>query len=623
MHTGKSHISYIIVLFCLTCVNAIHAQDPRGSSRPGSTTTPQQPEVPKEPAYIKYYTLDDPDSKKEYADTSLANFEIYAPHRSFENGALNLGNIGSSAVKIRYEERDHIYTDMGFNQYDIYRLELEDLQYYDLNRAYNDLYFSPQDGQQNFLVKAKFSRNLADNVNILIDYERIKQEGFYLNQATKNTRFAFGISKRSEKHDLFISFIANNMNEDHNGGVTEDIDSLNNNATIRDIRTSVDTYLDEATSRHQYFSYAIDNHIRPDKLPFDIQSRMRVEHGYFRFSDDDSDSSNDSLTYRSYLTDSRGLRMVSKFVRFNKGLEFSFERKAINFSVGLDYRYLRYDNGLDVNNIHDLGLKGRLGINIEKLGALQNLAVLGIGENAGNIKLNSRLDFTAIKNVNIYAELDISRYDAFLRDQSMVVTQQRVYDNEFDKINAVVLQAGLNIEKLKLQAKLKSGIVDNPVALNTDALPYQLAGSMEFIQLELIHEFFWKFIGIENAILYQSFSDNIYQLPDIYSRHNLYLQTRLFKKRLATRLGIQYYHINYNGALAFMPITGGFYPSEQEIAYFPISELYINFQVDKFRVFLRYDNFSDMLLREAHRQIVNYPQFDANFRMGVRWIFSD
>ena len=615
----------LIILFTL---QGLLSQDPRTANIPSSARSGnggnETPETPKEKAFVNYYTLDDLNDVQPFSDTTLNGFEIFAPHRTFENGALNLGNLGSSAYEIRYRERDHIFTELGFNQYNIYRLELEDFPFYDLNRPHNDLYFSPQSGQENFMVKAKFSRNFADNVNFSLDYERIKQEGFYTNQGTKMTRFGFGISRKTDKHELYINFIANNMNESFNGGISENIDSLDATSPIyRDQRTSLDSYITDADGRHQYFSYSILNRWNKSRLPFALEHLMRLEHGYFRFSDEDTDSSNDSLIYKSYLSNDRGLRMLNKFVRFRNAIHTEFDLGILRLKAGLDYRYLKFDDSQNTNNIHDLSLTGDVLLDISNAIKLRGDVAIGVGENAGNLALNARADFDVGQHFGLYAGLNSIRYDAALREASLVVTDNYIYQNDFGKIESLVLNAGFRMKKLNLELKATTGLINNAIAYNQDALPYQLSEGLEYFQFTVKHQLRWLFLGLDNEIMYQSFSSNVYNLPDIYSRHNLFLQTRLFKKRLLTRLGVQLYNIRYQGALAFMPVNGVFYPTSEEMPYYPISEMYINCQVDKFRIFFRFENFSDMLQPEVHYQIRDYPQFDARFRMGVRWIFSD
>lgn len=617
----------LILLFLLASLNLLTAQStrfPGASGFPsGNTTNREQGQVPTEKAFVNYYTIAESDTVSPMVDTSLNGFEIFAPHRSFENGALTLGNLGASAQPIIYRSRRSIFTELGFRQYDIYSLALEQMRFYKLNRAYNDLYFSPQSGQENFLVKAKFSRNFADGVNMAIDYERIKQEGFYRNQATKMTRFGLGLSKRSEKHELYACLIANNFNELHNGGAIENIDSFYTDPVFRDQRGLIDTYTDDAESRHQYFSYSLDN-IWYDVVPdIKIKHRIRLEHGYQRFSDATSSSNQDSVLYKSYLTDDRGLRMVNRFVRWTNEAYASFNKKNIDFKLGLIYKYLVNDDSLEKSYFHDLALTAELNIEANRLGQLHTMGQLGAGENIGNYLLYAKLNIEPNPALSFRSFIHLSRYDAFLNQRSLIVTGQQVYNNTFNKLSENILGASLQLEKINLELETKAGILNNAVAFDTDALPYQTGTNTEFLQIKLKHAFRGRNAGLENALIYQSFSENIFRLPSFYSRHNAYIQSRFFKKHMLARMGIQFYNIQYDGTLAFMPVNGAFFPAEGLVAYYPITEFYVLFQVESFRFFLRFDNLVDMFQPEVHYQIVNHPQLDNSFRLGVRWIFYD
>lgn len=619
------HVFYISLFLLLNITAEAQISRPNQNSRTNLPTNESEtPALPKEPPFVRQFTLNDLTTKTAFTDTTLNGFEIFAPHQHFHSAALNLGNLGSSAYPVRYSERNNIFTQIGFNQYNIYRLELEDYKFYELNRPFNDLYFSPQGGQANFVVKAKFSRNFADGVNVSLDYERIKMEGLYLSQAVKDTRFGFAISKISKKHELYINFLANNMNESHNGGVPVNIDSLDSTSNIfRDQRISVETNLDDATSRHQYFSYSFKNIWKKSKLPFDVLNLTRIEHGYYRYSDENTGSESDSLVYKSFLTNERGVRLVNKFVRFTNAFDLGFELKNFQLRIGADYRYLKYNSSLNAIHIHDLALNGDLSYRFKQHNRIKIYTALGAGENIGNLQLNANLEMQLLKDIKLNAHFSSYIYDAYLKDFNLYVTDELVYSNDFSKIKSLRIGGGLNFTKLKLKLDFSSGIINNAVAYDADALPYQLNGSTEYLQFTLKHNAFWRFIGMDNEFLYQSFSDNIFQLPNIYSRHNLYLQTRLFRKNMLARLGIQYFNINYTGALGFMPVSGTFFPVDEDQGYYPISDIYLNMQVDQFRVFIRYENFTDLLQPEVHYLIKDYPQFDGRLMMGVRWIFYD
>ena len=602
------------------------SQQPR-STIPSSTYPGQQSqlELPKVKPVIKTFKLDKRKNKTTLKDTSLNGFEIYAPHRQFDTGALTLGNLGSSAIQIAFKERNNIFTDIGYHQYDIYRLEQNTLPFYELNRPYNELYFSPQSGQQNFQVGAKFSRNLDDGMNIAIDYSRIKQEGFYREQETKATRFGISLNRIADKHEFYFSFLANNFNELHNGGVTQDVDSLDMISSIyRNQRSSIGTHLDNASSRHQYFSYAADNFWKNKSQNLGLHHHIRLENGYYRFSDEDAGSEDEISIYRSYLANDRGLRVVNKFNRISNDIDFSFTHKGISLNIGASYRYLMLDNSLDKNHMHDASINASAGLSVRQLGKLKADARLAIGENVGNFSLDAQLDLKLGALGDFIGTFHSARFDAFFIQENFVVTAERVIDNSFSKINELSAGGKLIIDKLNLEISAKIGLQDNPVFYNFSALPEQFDGSVNYAQIVTKHSLFWKFIGFDNEILYQSFNNNIFQLPQLFSRHNLYLQNRFFKKKLKARVGIMYYNIDYNGSgLSFMPVNGAFYPSPEETGYYPESEVYITAQVKNFRLFFRYDNFSDLLLPEVNYQIQNYPQFDNRFRMGVRWIFFD
>jgi len=614
------------VFLSIGCYELI-SQQPK-STIPGSSSYPgqlNQIEVPKVKPVIKTFKLNKKKNKTILKDTSLNGFEIYAPQRQFEKGALTLGNLGSSAIQIAFQERNNIYTDIGYHQYDIYRIEQNTLPFYELNRPYNELYFSPQSGQQNFQVGAKFSRNLDDGMNIAIDYNRIKQEGFYSEQETKATSFGISLNRITEKHEFYFSFLANNFNELHNGGVTEDVDSLDRISSIyRNQRSSIGTHLDDASSRHQYFSYAADNFWKTKSQKLGLHHHIRLENGYYRYSDEDVDSEEDISIYRSYLSNDRGLRVVNKFRRLSNDIDFGFTHKGISLDIGASYRYLMLDNGLEKNHIHDASINASAGLSLRKIGELKADASLAIGENVGNFSLDAQLNLKLGALGNFVGTFHSARFDAFFIQENFVVTAERVIDNSFSKINELSVRGLLDLDKLNLELSAKIGLQDKPVFYNFRALPQQLDGSINYAQLVAKHTLFWKFIGLDNEILYQSFNDNIFQLPRLFSRHNLYLQNNFFKKKLKARLGIIYYNIDYNGSgLSFMPVNGAFYPSSEETGYYPESEVYITAQIKNFRLFFRYDNFSDLLLPEVNYQIQNYPQFDNQFRMGVRWIFFD
>lgn len=613
----------ILVLLILPCVvNISQAQDPRIGGSQGGNSFDTQPVISKETPDIKYYHLEDRNIIYPLKDTSLNDFDTYAPHRRFETAAFNLGNLGSSAYQMSFKTRNDVFRRIGYTQYDIYKIYLEDIAFYTLNRPYNDLYFSPQGGQQNFQVGARFSRDFENGINISLDYTRINQEGFYQDQQTKTTSFALAFSKRSDKHEVYLTFMANNFNESFNGGVPENIDSVYTDPVFRDQRSSIPVYLDDANGRHQYFSYSVDNFWK-NKNNLGIHHHARLEHGYFRYSDTGSSTKNDSLSYLSYLTDDRGVRVVNKFKRLTQKLTLFRTAANSNLEFGFSYRLLDFDYGPLQEQFHETAASLKAAWSPGKSIELNSELQIGLGDNTGNYNAKLMLAVSPSKKFQLNLGVQANRFDEYLIQDMFFVTQKQVFNNDFSKISEYTAEAKLKYNPWNLSLEALAGQLNSPVYYDQSALPRQFDGNLSLVIFKIKHHLSWKWGGFENALLYQKFSDNVFVLPNVYSYHNFYLKSRFFKKRLRTRMGIQYYHIDTDESPSFMPANGSFYPSGEKQEYFPISDLYITMQVDQFRVFIRYDNFTDLFRKEVHYLVNDYPQFDAKLRMGVRWIFYD
>ena len=164
-------------------------------------------------------------------------------------------------------------------------------------------------------------------------------------------------------------------------------------------------------------------------------------------------------------------------------------------------------------------------------------------------------------------------------------------------------------------------------SLITNALFYDLAGSptqldeiFSATSLSLSNEFRVGKFGMENYLLFQIFSDNVYKLPTFHSKHNVHIQGYLFKRALFARLGAEVRLTpSYEGA-NFNPVIGSFYQSDQTLDFYPMTDLYFTGKIQKFRFFLRFENVVNIFGDNVQFQVVNYPQFDFKTRFGVSWL---
>jgi len=361
---------------------------------------------------VRYFTLADISKRYSLKDTLFEDFEKYASVRRFRTAALTLGNLGSSHLRILYEPRDNILTIPGFTQFRNYQFGINDLKYYTVGDAFNDLFFSPVAGQDNFKVQAKFSNNFANDVNVSLELKRLSQVGFYSNQTTKSTAFGFGLWKNNKEKNLqtFFSFIANNNNEDHNGGIIAP-------SPFR-VRIQESTYLNETDSRHQNFKYALDNFFAIKENKYKVHHQLVLENGYYHYADNNVSSTNDTLIYRAdYLTNEKGIRFYMDVFKVKNTFDVSFTSKAVGLKLGILHQFASYSRDLDKLRVNDV-----------------------------------------IALVSVQGKIKLLRYDPTLIQESISVSNTIVYNNDFAKINELVLGAQLFYDKLNLSLKIQLAI---------------------------------------------------------------------------------------------------------------------------------------------------------------------
>ncbi len=579
-----------------------------------------------------YYFLDNIDILRPYSDTLNDNFHQYNPVNYYGNEHLNTGNLGGSTIPIRYEPRKNIGLDYGFHQYDIYNKQLEDLRFMRVNRAFNDLYYSPIGGQANFLVKAKFHRNFANNTHFHIDYSRFHQEGFYSNQNTKTTNLALSLDWHPNKGNYrsFLSIITNNNNEEHNGGISDK--TLFDNP-IYNLRFTIPITLESAATRHQQQLLAWNNFYDIDSLipGFEVRFKNQISYdrGAFKFADtdvSDLDSPLHSDFYKIFLVEKRGLRHFMSFRDFGTDLHLVLKRnKSFKLSNGLSYHRYWIDQEPITYTRNSLMYQGKLDMRLWDRFSLSANGELGLWDYAGDFKLNGLLNWKANKDfLALGVGASLYNYSPSIEQNRFFVNETSIWQNDFSNIFGSSIQGEISIPKFRLKASLKQMIENNSIYRDTMARPQQLEEILSVSQFDLSHHLKWSVLNIKNQFFVQAISDEKIIRPSYHSTHSLYIENQIFNENLDLQIGGEYTHFaNYEG-LAFSPVNGQFIPTESTIDYYPLLDFFINAKIETFRFFAKFENigfyFNDP---KIYYRIENHPQFDFKFRLGIRWQLSD
>lgn len=287
----KEKYLFFFLVISLFFSTSLLAQRPGQSSQGGLGSQKGSPlqsfrKVSKDSLLIFYYYMENPNEEFPYRDTLLNNyFHQFDPARSrvLDHGVL--GYLGSPTYPLFYQPSFQQGFDVGLHQYDLYKIKVDDLRFYNLKRAYSDFYFSQGGSQDDIQLKAKFSRNFNKNVNVSLDYHRISQYGssaavryFYQNQRARHTALAGGLTFKNDANTYqgFFAFSNNIHQQEDNGGIESDTSFLQDDNGFAST-LAIPVWLDDAETRHSEQEISYTHYYNYNPIQFKANKKRKAE----------------------------------------------------------------------------------------------------------------------------------------------------------------------------------------------------------------------------------------------------------------------------------------------------------------------------------------------------------
>ncbi len=581
----------------------------------------------KEPIY--YYFLDDVDENHIVSDTSLNDFHIYDPIRLATPEWVNTGNGGSVSYPLSYIYDHTTRFDHGFHSYKLYNHTLDNYKFYRAEKSYSDLFFSPLAGQENFIARAKYAQPFKDNINLSVDYQRLLYNGFYQNQMTKTTNFGASLSYDSQegKFGFILTHLSNVNEEEFNGGIT----SEGLSGTLVDNRDNVDVNLSEAMGRNQekildlksYYDLTSDSSVWDFKVLFNLSNNT----GYFKFYDENVsiDNSGDNLIYGDYIDDIRGIRRYWNVDHFSisPGVEL---KKSDEFLLKglIEYRNNQFSLEGMSGSQKDVTLKSSIKFKLKEAIKIKGKLELGLADNAGNFFLEGNLFAKWSTNLSANGYLSFFRRSPSLIQTTGIFNYQSYYNNDFDNTFGNILGFQLKLKKLKTLLGVEQSSIKNPIYWNTEREATQFDDIFLATKVFLTQSLSLYKFGLDIHATYQTFNNNIFNLPDFFGKINFYYGNLLFNNILDLRVGIETRLIDTHQTNSYMPLLGQFHNTERELESYPLTDFYITAQVSEFRFFIRIEHINSYFnSNDVYFILPDYPYIDGSIRLGVRWTLYD
>jgi len=619
------------ILFLILCFNVVdisaQIKDSRDFARQSQQTADSliKSNLP-DTIILRYFKLSDITTFYDFQDSTLDNFfHQYDPAKRRWIDYQNLGNAGSAARSQIYESKPYIGFDEGLNQYDLYNFELDDFRFYENNTPLTNVFFTPVGGQQNFVIRSDFARSFNDGTSISLNYRRIRQQGFYSNQLTKTTNFGVSLRYQSEnkRYTGFLSILSNVNEEGQNGGIA--LDSFFLNPQLGD-RANVPIVIDDAQTRHQQKQYSLINYYKlykteNNKVQYLLRHDLKFDSRYYKFNDATTRSSSDSLEYGQFNIEDRGIRFYNKIDKISNAFyAYASDGKRLNIRAGLVYdRYdidqLGIESGFD--NLY-ADFKGDVPIT-ESI-AIKSTGQLGLGDGAGDFHFKGSLNLDLGSWIDLNGGAAFYRYTPDLTSRSLVINGLQVWENELIKPVGSDLFGEFEIPKLRIKGNIKQSLITNAIYYDSTSTVRQSEDIFSSTSLTVANEFSFGKVGMENYALFQFFSDNIYNLPTLSTKHNLHITGYLFDRALYGRVGAEIRLTPSHTGSDYSQVIGQFRQSNEELGFYPMTDIYFTGKVKTFRLFLRFENVNFLIKDDVSYQIVNYPQFDFKFRFGISWL---
>jgi len=629
-----------ILLALLLQTVILIAQPPPGVNTQTGAQNPIEPEETPDTFAFNYHFAVQPAQEFLFADTLLGSFQQYDPIRQRILDYTHLGNLGSAHYPLMYESRYRQGFEVGIDVYDLYQFERSELRYFALDQAFTDVYYSQGPSQQDNYFKAQFARNFNRGVQFSLDYKRINNGGQYKQEAAQATSLNVGLEFRpiDSRYTSYFTFTSNSVNQEHNGGI--DTSSLNDRNVGVTFNVPVLLEGHNVITRQSNRSYSYlqyyrllgqkDSLGRGPKSNIEVKNELRFYSARYKFFDADPDT--DDSFYRDYLTDRRGVRYLMEHrafetdiaLRFNRPRERAGRKVVDQIEVGLRYTLNQVDQEPLDTTINNLFAYGVFQLDLTPRINFSANAHLGLLAQATDYRLegNLSIDYApwGILKLNAVSQ----RYTPPLIQARHIITEQSIWENLFTKPIENTLSASLEIPKLNLTLQGRYHLLTNFIYYDTLARPQQEGSAVNILQFVVQHQLRWKGLGLESVVAVQGITGDAISLPNIYGKHSLWLEGKIFKKAMLSRVGVDVrYHTPYQ-ANAFMPASAQFYlQNDLEVPLTPLLDAFLAFKVRSFRFMIKMEGinnyWTDGFIYAAH--LHPYPY--AYLRFGVRWMFLD
>ncbi|QCX39726.1 hypothetical protein FF125_15205 [Aureibaculum algae] len=564
------------------------------------------------------------------------NFELLA----FQNQGQTFNSLGYDFSEVS------LFPEMGNRAMHFNYYEIEDINYYKVPTPTSELAYRTGLEQGQFL-DALLTFNTSERQNISIAYKGLRSLGKYRSTLSShgNMRFTYSYQTKNDAYNLNAHITAQDLSNQDNGGLPElSLSYFESKDPNFSDRGRLETNFEDGLSSlrgnryyldHNYKIWQRNDTVRHKKSYLKVGHIFNYErkHYYFTqtaansiFGDAFDTSIADKLNYITLKNEG--------FVALKSPLVLGeLQFKATHFNYNYNYNSAVYfgddlvpssikGNSVSIGGAWQTNFK-KFNINVETATTLSGDLVGNYFKGSAEYKQDSLFTFkgtllTNSKSPNLNFELNQSNYINF--NWSGSLKNERTRTLLFDLKSDRILNASAQITQIDNYAYF------GDTATVGFTSPSQTDFTVNYLKLKISKELRLGKFALDNTIMYQKVAQgsSVFRVPELVTRNTLYFADHLFKGDplyLQTGVTLNYFTKYY--ANSYNPVLSEFYlQNEQEIGGYPVLDFFINAQVQRTRLYLKFEHFNSSFSKTAdYYSAPNYPYRDFVIRFGLVWNF--
>jgi Putative porin len=618
-----------------------------GSSYPNTTgTTETEENFKPDTVRVAYFFATQPSQKLSLKDTLLhSNFHQFTPMRSSRAEYSFLGMIGSAHRPMVFETNLREGFDVGIHCFDLYNVDNNNIKYYQSSRPFSDAKWTVRSIKSDANFDFTYGAQFKNNNYASLEWHRANAASFetsrlnynFQRNGNRNTNWGFGFGHLG-KYSYFASLTTNNFEQTNNGGIVTDTSMLKagflGNFTVptRLSRTLENRYRNQTMQYRHSYVFNNDADVKRKYLIQHIaEYQIFINKNYY--NTDKNPTKSDSVFFKNYLKDVRGLRGYFDIRKFENTVSIATQKKRKSevpdaFEVGAKHRfYTLYYEPLD-SSVQHVFLFGKWNTQPTRWLNFNTYAHFGVlPDNAAEYALKADLVLDLQKAGVLEGSFLQQRYQpSFLQTHAYNFQQEVFRNKDFSKIFATNLQVAYRLPRFNFTAAAAYHLLNNYIYFDENLQAIQTNAAVNILQLQIMQDFHLGKLHNENYIALQTSNNKAVQLPAAMGKHSLYLEGRIFRKgAMLARIGADFrYTTNYKSD-GYNALINQFYTqTSTEIPLYPALDVFLSTKVMRVKTFLKVENITSSFYKKNIYYLTPfYPMYGTYFRLGVSRTFTD